>query len=157
MLVLQGEGVLTPWSHGAASFISEVEQGHRYLVGVRCRLGAQENEEIAQLDTAAQWSVVGGEIADELAADLGDIVQEHIQMSTRLGLLNGSLRKLRIELLADAEHGVNVEVDATVAVLPDWNGPVMLGFNGFLERLRIGIDPGADAQAVPLIFFGTYD
>jgi hypothetical protein len=132
-------------------------EGHRYFVGIRCRLGTQETSEIAQLDTAAQWSVVGGEVAEELINDLQEVVDEQIQMSTRLGTLHGSLRRLRIELLADAGLGANVLVDATVAVLPDWTGPVMLGFHGFLERLRVAIDPGAHAAMEPRIFFGAYE
>jgi hypothetical protein len=33
----------------------------------------------------------------------------------------------------------------------------MLGFKGFLERLKIGVDPGALPQDIPTIYFGGYD
>jgi hypothetical protein len=66
MLFLHGEEQPTQWSQGQAGFISEACGGHRYFIGVRCQLGSQVNAEIAQLDTAAEWSVISGEIAEEL-------------------------------------------------------------------------------------------
>jgi len=155
MLVLQDAGGHTPWSQGAAGFISAPHGNHRYFIGVRCQLGSQLNEEIAQLDTAAEWSVIGPDVAEELEDDLGDELG-HIQMRTSRGLIVGPLRRLRIALLADEGMGNNVDVEATVLVAADWAGPVMLGFKGFLERLRIGIDPGASAVDEPRVYFGSY-
>lgn len=155
MLRLHDAAGSVPWSQGAAQFVSEQAGTHRYFVGVRCRLGTQETEELAQLDTASEWSVISDEVAVELGNDLGD-AEGNIQLHTRFGRLDGTLRRLRITLLADAEQGADVEVEATVVVLPNWPGPVMLGFRGFLQRLRLGIDPGVDANSIPRIYFGAF-
>lgn len=155
MLVVQEDGIELPWSEGAAQFISEPYGGHKYFVGVRCQLGNQEVVEIAQLDTAAEWSVVSADVAAALENDLGEPLDE-IVMHTRFGQMRGLLRRVRISLLADEGLGDNVDVDGTILVIPDWPGPVMLGFRGFLERLKIAIDPGADAAALSRIYFGAY-
>ena len=155
MLVLQeGENQL-PWSEGSAQFISEPYGRHNYFVGVRCQLGNQDVVEIAQLDTAAEWSVMSGDVAAALEPDLGEPLEE-IVMYTRFGQSTGHLHRVRISLLADEDFGDNVDVDGTILVIPDWPGPIMLGFRGFLDHLKVAIDPGADADAMPRIHFGSY-
>ena len=68
-------------------------------------------------------------------------------MSTRLGLIKGRLERLRVALVAD--EGQPVEIDATFFVSRDWLGPTFLGYSGFMDRLRIAIDPSSDS-----VFFG---
>jgi len=141
------------WSLGAAEFYPAHE--NQLIVGVRCRLGTLEAEEIALLDTAAEWSVIGGDTADALAGDLGAHEQE-ITISTRLGKKTGTLRRLSVTLLADAGKGDSMDIEATVLVIDDWTGPVVLGYRGFMERLKVALDPGADAGAIPTLYFGAY-
>ena len=74
-------------------------------------------------------------------------------MSTRFGVLKGDLVRLAVTLLADPDCGVDLTVDATVAVIPDWPGPIILGYQGFLERLRFALDPGNTLDG-ELFFFG---
>ena len=68
-------------------------------------------------------------------------------------MLKGSLSRLNVSLLAEPDHGKDLSVDATVAVIPNWPGPVVLGYQGFLERLRFAIDPG-NIPGNELILFG---
>jgi hypothetical protein len=60
-----------------------------------------------------------------------------------------------MSLRADEGLGYDLQVDSTVAVLPEWPGPVMLGYRGFLERIRLAIDPGGSPHEPQRIFFGT--
>lgn len=70
--------------------------------------------------------------------------------STRLGSMPGRLQRVLVTLIAD--EGANAEVDATVFVAPAWTGPVVLGYRGFLERLRFGLDPGKEEHDQWLAF-----
>lgn len=105
-------------------------------MAVRCRLGSLSSNEIALLDTGATWSVIDYELAGLLDADLGEPI-EAISLSTRFGVLKGTLSRLTITLLAESDWGSDLSVDAAVAVISDWPGPVVLGYQGFLERLRL--------------------
>lgn len=133
--------VADPWAIGAAVYDidKEIAPGQSLVVGVRCRFGDLEAEDLALLDTGGQWSVIGGELGEILEADLGD-AERPLTMSTRYGSLNGTLHRIVIHLTAD--RGDCVSVEASVVVIPDWPGPPVLGYRGFLERLRFALDPG---------------
>ncbi len=60
-------------------------------------------------------------------------------MSTRMGPVRGRLERTQIELVADEGDGLSI--DATVFVSPDWSGDNFIGYSGFLERIRFGVDP----------------
>ncbi|MDY7232385.1 hypothetical protein [Hyalangium rubrum] len=72
-------------------------------------------------------------------------------MSSRLGTIKGTLHRLSIRLLAD--QGSDVLVDGTCLVLPDWEGPTILGVHGFLERIRFALEPPTSAGALARIHF----
>jgi hypothetical protein len=118
------------------------------VVGVRCRLGGFES--LALLDTGAEWSVVSEGTAAIVRDQLEDLDIE-IPYNTRLGNMKGRLHRLTIDLLADPNRGSDLQCVATVLVLPGWSGPDVLGFRGFLERIRLALDPD-DMQ--PLFYFG---
>jgi hypothetical protein len=44
-------------------------------------------------------------------------------------------------------------MESTVFVSEDWPGPIVLGFRGFLEKLRIALDPGV-RHSEQLFYFG---
>lgn len=143
-----------PWSTGAARCFLEhpVMAGSSSAVVVRCMLGMLPFE-FALLDTASTFSVISGATADALEGEL-----QHtgvaVTIWTRYGRLDGQLSRLGIRLVADPGWGVDLDVDATVLVLPTWPGPTVLGVRGFLERFRIAIDPGSQfGDAV--VFFGA--
>ena len=63
-------------------------------------------------------------------------------MSTRLGRISGSLYRINISLLAEENHGYDLTVESSIFVSKDWDGPIVLGYRGFLERIRFALDPG---------------
>jgi hypothetical protein len=140
------------WSSGCAQYTIEREEGaFPLIVAARCRLGRQRTVEWAMVDTGAQWSVIGGEIAAGLDGDFFDAGKE-IAMSTRLGRFSGRFQRLDVTL--EADEGEALLVSATVAVLPSWPGPVVLGYRGFWERVRLGLDPGS-GSGTQWMFFGA--
>jgi hypothetical protein len=52
-----------------------------------------------------------------------------------------------------ADRGTDVTIEATCLALKDWPGPNILGFSGFLERLRFALEP-ADVHSAARIHFG---
>ena len=153
-LFLQTGGHSTAWSSGAARYFTDHNSGNRTLsVAVICRLGNLEVKDIALCDTGADWSVISGETAELLEEYLGPPIRS-VPMTTRFGRLEGDLRNLDIHLLADPDMGTDVRVESTVLVIKEWPGPTVLGFHGFLEKLRFALDPGV-APDQEIIYFGT--
>ncbi|MBI2998810.1 MAG: hypothetical protein HYY46_10260 [Deltaproteobacteria bacterium] len=60
-------------------------------------------------------------------------------MKTRFGDQTGHLERISITVLAD--DGDSLDVDATVFISGDWPAGNFLGYTGFLERIRTGLDP----------------
>lgn len=129
-----------PWSDGTAQYWIEHDSGDRTLVvAARCRLGTLGIDDLALLDTGAQWTVIGGELAGLLADQASDL-GETVVMSTRLGRITGHFHRMNVTLVAD--DGLDLEIGATVLFAPEWTGPVVLGYRGLLERVRLALDPG---------------
>ncbi|MFO0589643.1 MAG: hypothetical protein U0441_19045 [Polyangiaceae bacterium] len=105
----------------------------------------------ALLDTGAAWSLVGGDLADMIAEQGGE-VRQTIILSTRLGRIRGELQELDIVL--PAERGDGLRVTGSVVVATGWTGPMVLGYRGFLERLRFALDPGTQVDDA-WFFFGS--
>jgi hypothetical protein len=63
-----------------------------------------------------------------------------VTITTRLGSVQARLHTLNVTLGAD--EGEDLTVRATVLLAPSWPGPPVLGYRGFLERIRFGFDPG---------------
>ncbi len=138
--VVDGPGPGAAWSGGAAQYWVERDVGnHLLVVAARCRLGDLEVDDLALLDTGAQWSVIGGELA-ELVREHAHDPGESFAISTRLGSFEGRLYRMRVTLIAD--DGSDLQVEATVLIAPAWHGPVVLGYRGLLERVRVALDPG---------------
>ncbi|RLC10701.1 MAG: hypothetical protein DRI57_20015 [Deltaproteobacteria bacterium] len=54
----------------------------------------------------------------------------------------GELHRVSITLLADPGQGDELTIESTTFVSEEWEGPVVLGYRGFLERMRFALDPG---------------
>lgn len=145
-----------PWCCGSARFEEGLDvDGHTLIIAVSCRFGSLGGEMQALLDTGAQWSVLGGEMAEALMKEGWEAHEEaskDVSMSTRYGLLTGRLHLVEVTLLAD--EGDALHVQSTVLLVPKWPGPPVLGYGGFLERIRIGLDPGNSLKG-PRLFFGS--
>jgi hypothetical protein len=139
-LVNQNDGSF--WNCGCATFFIDRHVGlSRLPIAVKCRIGSQDFTELALLDTAAQWSVFGKELVEILEEDLHSPT-DTIKMSTRKGRIEGVLHRIEISLLAEQGCGRDLTIEGTVLVSKDWDGPTVLGYTGFLERIRFALDPG---------------
>ncbi len=142
------------WSSGCSSFFTNHKSGFSKIpLAVKCRIGDLETTELALLDTGAEWSVIGSELSELLEKQLV-FPEESFYMSTRLGKIFGSLYRINISLLA--EFGYDIIVESSVFVSQEWKGPVVLGYRGFLERIRFAFDPGIVAGE-QLFYFGIPD
>jgi len=142
-----------PWSIGNAPFLTgSLGPGQSfYLVGVTCRIG-EIVEDIAILDTGSPWSVIGRETATILDNQLGEPTETIRMLTARYGWIEGELCRLNITLIA--ENGNDLPIEGTVLVADEWEGPTILGYRGFLEKLRIGLDPGL-VPGNQIFFFGA--
>lgn len=95
-------------------------------------------EILAQLDTAAAWSIIEASIAEELGLFQAD--GENARMLTRHGPFQGRLVRTRLDLVAN--EGESLAVDATVWICREWPAKTFLGYAGLLERVRFAVDPG---------------
>jgi hypothetical protein len=123
-----------------------------YPVAVKCRIGSLKATDLALLDTGAEWTVVGGDTAKILGDEIGS-PSDHIVISTRLGRVKGALYRINVTLVAEQNCGKDLTVDGCVFVSEEWEGPTVLGYRGFLERIRVALDPGVKVDE-QTIFFG---
>jgi hypothetical protein len=141
---LRLDGSDDPWSTSCARYgIAADHEGALLTVAVRCTIAGLPFESQALLDTGAAWSIIGGDLAEMLGSRLGEPGQTMILL-TRLGRIRGTLHPIEIVLVA--ERGESIAVSGSVLVAPGWTGPVVLGYRGFLERLRFALDPGAGSN-----------
>ncbi len=130
------------WSTGNAAYqaICKIDSWP-VTVAVRCRIETLESGCSAFLDTGAEWSMIGEEMAVAINGQLGPPIRS-LTMSTRLGTIFGELHRVSITLLADPGQGDELTIESTTFVSEEWEGPVVLGYRGFLERMRFALDPG---------------
>lgn len=74
-------------------------------------------------------------------------LQGQVSLSTRLGVVRGALYRGVVTIPAD--EGDSLDVEATVFVSPDWQGPSFVGYQGLLQRIRFAVDPEMN-----LFYFG---
>lgn len=145
-----GNGEL-PWSTGCADLEINYQVGNCKLhTAVACKFGSLRTTELALLDTGAEYSIIGSDIINAVSSDLGPI-DLPMTMSTRVGRMEGALRRLAITLVANTDCGVDLTVQATVFATQDWAHPPVLGFRGFLEWIHLALEPGQDN---PYLYFG---
>lgn len=143
-----------PWSTGGAYAYSMYEvESYKIILGAKCEFVAIDTQQIALLDTAAELSVAGVEVYRSFVEEqmlLGMPVGTST-ISTRLGNFEGNLYRVQVQLTAD--WGEPLNVDGTFLFCEGWQGPTVLGFQGFLERVRLAIDP--TYEKVGCIYFAV--
>lgn len=130
----------TKWNHGAAKYRADVEHGFGNINIAISMSFLQEGPRFsAYLDTGCTWVVVSKEIllSCGIEVDEDSIVRQ--EMSTRFGKFTGFINRIPIYIFA--EFGKTIKIDATCLVCKDWNGPIVIGWKGCLERFRFAIDP----------------
>lgn len=151
--ILRLDGQRQPWSASSARYrVAFEHEGTLLTVAVRCVLGSLGFETQALLDTGAAWSIVGGDLAELLVPLAGQAGQTMI-LSTRLGRIRGELHE--IDVVLPAERGESLSVTSGILIAPGWTGPVVLGYRGFLERLRFALDPGQSDEDAWFFFGGA--
>lgn len=141
------------WNTGAAYLHFLYEGGmHRLVTGIECEFLAIGTKQIVLLDTGAEWSVAGYEIFQSFSDEnaLGNPLGKKI-ISSRLGSFEGHL--YRIDVCLPANWGESLAMEGTFLFCEDWEGPTVLGFHGFLERIRFAIDP--DYEQIGCIYFSS--
>ena len=143
---------LTQWSTGNAEF-----GPHRFpsddmvMVGVKCRIENFKQHQTAFLDTGAELPMIGGEIARRL--ENWPIARENVTMKTREGPMSGPVIRMTITLIAD--EGEDLPLESSVLLAQEWSGPaIILGYFGFLDRLRFALDPGLRPTDARIFYFG---
>lgn len=137
MLCLEG----SDFSSGRATFFDSLPsvENRSARIYVRVAVPGMEETFLALLDTGAEWSVLDREIAEQLG--IAEVEGPTITMRHKEGSTPGKLIRTTVTMIAD--EGVGLDVDATVFV-PDsaWpTGRNFIGYSGFLEKIRIGLDP----------------
>lgn len=132
MLRLRGVPFCTGMSH-----YRDDPQGRNREANIWIDIGVEVADSwwVALVDTAAPWCVVEPAIARTLDLSTG----EETAISTRLGIVYGELNRVPLTVIAD--EGVRATVDATVFASAHWTGPNVVGYRGFLERIRFAVDP----------------
>src|SRR5208283_910990 len=133
-------GACSDWTTGAASCGERYLPPHRISMGVNCRVEDDEEDFLALLDTGATVSVVGGALAQELLSRHTPVGKTKVH-ARLFDKLSGPLIRISLTLLADQGCGSDLEVTCTVMACEEWSGPpIVLGCNGFLETVRVGLE-----------------
>jgi hypothetical protein len=142
------------WSTGAAYLYPLYEVGpYKLITGVECEFITIDRKEVALLDTGAELSIAGNEVYRDFLTQntlLGTPVGNRT-VSTRLGNFEGTLYRVDVGLTAD--WGEPLTIEGTFLFCEQWQGPTVLGFHGFLERIRFAIDP--DYEQIGCIYFSS--
>lgn len=147
-LFQQNNGTPVDWSIGFSPFIESGDPPSKVLV--KCRIHNTVVEEWALLDTGSTYTVVSSELVQTFENQL--IIEGPETIQTWRGPVYGQLARLDITLVAEVGQDLKVE-EGLVLVGENWNGPVVLGYRGFLDKIRIAIDPGIQ-DGDQTFFFG---
>jgi len=138
------------WSSGSTSLLTEITENDRKLIiSVKCSFCEQSEKYYALFDTGAEWAVIPQSIVDS-NPDCFHSLDISKKLSSRFGTNDGVLHQCYLRILVD--FGEDIVVDATVLVIPDWKGPVVLGFKSLLNKIRWACDPTIDQQG--RLYFG---
>lgn len=146
------------WGTGSAEYSAHKIRGWKIDIGVRCKIEDWTQEYIALLDTGSTYCMIGGQPATALKDRFFDLSVPTV-IRAHEGLIEGGLCSVDITLLA--EVGENLTVSGAQVFIPrdpeDWTGPLVLGYQGFLDRIKIALDPGVRLEDGQVFRFGDYD
>lgn len=102
--------------------------------------------QLALVDTGGHFFIPSSEVLAAIRERLTDSF-DHTSLMTAQGRIQGELYRYPLVLISIA--GEDLDVDATVFVSSEWNGPSVFGYTGMLERIRFALDPETN-----LFYFG---
>lgn len=133
---------------GRIHYVDRIEGHDRAFIWVPVSLDGFKT--YAMVDTGAQFTVIAWEIAQQLGLSGNG---ESLNYSTREGLFKGELVRHNLELRSEpGGESQSLVVEATIWVSEQWRGPSILGYIGFLEKIRFAVDPSPGEQ---LFLFGA--
>mgnify|MGYP003555741107 CR=1 FL=1 len=144
------------WSTGGAYIYPLHQVGpYKLIIGIECEFSALKRKQIARFDTGAELSIVSDEIYQMFAEEHAklDSPVGKTRIHTRLGTFEGNLYRVVVSL--SAEWGEPLTIEGTFLFCQEWTGPTVLGFHGFLERIRFAIDPNYEQTGC--IYFAAAD
>ncbi len=103
--------------------------------------------QLALVDTGGHFFIPSPDVLASIRKDLTDSF-DRTSLMTAQGRIHGELYRHHLVLIA--AEGEDLDVDATVFVSSEWNGPSIFGYTGMLERIRFAVDPENN-----LFYFGA--
>ncbi|MCP4546636.1 MAG: hypothetical protein GY835_09255 [bacterium] len=111
-------------------------------VYVKFRPAGVEGSFVALLDTGGHFCILNrltsALLSDHLADSMGLFT-----IQTAHGRLVGELYRHTITIIA--EVGESLQVESTLFVPPDWEGPCFIGYSGVLDRMCFAVNPRANS------------
>ena len=153
VLYKKNDGDYFQWSSGSTPLLTErTENGRKLVISVKCSFAGSDERYYALFDTGAEWAVIPQSIVDCHPNSFSSL-EIPIKLSSRFGSDEGTLHQCALHILVDS--GEDIAIDATVLVIPNWIGPVVLGFNSLLNKIRWACDPTIDQQG--RLYFGMVE
>lgn len=150
LLYKEDSGNFVEWSSGSTALLTEREaNGRKLIISVKCSFGNSADNYYALFDTGAEWAVVSQSIVNANPENFISL-ETSVMLSSRFGQQEGTLHECSVSILVDS--GEDIIFDATVLVIPEWEGPVVLGFKTLLNKIRWACDPTIDQEG--RLYFG---
>ncbi len=143
------DGKYKDWSVGFAAFSKSGAFNSK--VYVKCRIRGKGTTEQARLDTGSTYTLISREVVQAIENELIDCGPGGLE--TWEGTVSGRLVKLDMILIAEGGDDLVIK-EGLALVSEDWGGPIVLGYHGFLDKIRIAIDPGNNREE-QLFYFGA--
>lgn len=125
---------------GRARFSDHPQPGNASTarIFVKIRAAGIPGVMLAELDTGSPYSILNPEVAESAGIEVG--TGEAYSLMTANGRREGRLVRHELVLLADEGESLRLETTIFVPTESIANHP-FLGYCGFLEAIRIGLDP----------------
>lgn len=145
MLSREGES----FAQGCSRYLDQIAEIPEPACKIYVRIVFPSGDQVtALLDTGSPYSVINQDVATQLGID-GDVLVPGVKLRTATGELKGDLVAANVTLPADEGETLCVE-NSKWLVSRDWSERrIVLGYQGFLEYLRIGLDGPSN-----LFYFG---
>lgn len=108
---------------------------------VTVRFANFPEDQLAQLDTGAAWTILPPDLAKSMGAP--ERSGNPVRLISRFGTYEGYLVRLSFTFIADA--GESLDTDGTFFISKDWPSKMtFLGYSGLLDSIRFALDPQAN-------------
>ncbi len=130
-----------PFTAGAAPYYDSPKPGDRTAeprIYVRVEPAFFGMGVLAMVDTGAPWCIFEPSIGQAIQDRLEELPETRV-LDTRLGRFEGRLYLGNVTVLA--EQGEDLHIETTIFLCSDWPGGNFVGYQGFLDRFCLGLNP----------------